>query len=201
MDGKFGKDWKLTASADTREGPLEDLFTNFLDKSPEALFRRMDPDTFYPTYGDDGTVEETAPTLGKFYARLSQNDNHALWGNFNIGYRDNELALVERGLYGGNLHFQTDATTRFGERRLVLDGFAADPGTVPSREEFRGTGGSLYYLRHRDILMGSDRLRIEIRDKDTGFVTGIVTGIVVIVIAMLLEDLWPLWSSSPPTPK
>ena len=34
-----------------------------------------------------------------------------------------------------------------------------------------------------------------------GFVTGIVTGIVLIVIAMLLEDLWPVWSARPPTPK
>ena len=60
--GKFGNDWGVTASADTREGPVEDLFSNFLDKSPEALFRRIDPDDHYPTYGDDGTVEEDAPT-------------------------------------------------------------------------------------------------------------------------------------------
>ena len=36
LNGKFGEDWKLTASADTREGSVEDLFSNFLDKSPEA---------------------------------------------------------------------------------------------------------------------------------------------------------------------
>src|SRR5206468_3014286 len=45
---------------------------------------------------------------------------------------------------------------------------------VPSYEEFRGTGGSLYYLRHQDILTGSERVRIEIRDKDSGIVTGVV---------------------------
>jgi hypothetical protein len=54
----------------------------------------------------------------------------------------------------------------------VLDGFAAEPGTVPSREEFRGTGGSLYYLRRQDLLTGSERVRIEIRDKDSGLVKG-----------------------------
>jgi hypothetical protein len=174
VDGRWGDDWRLVASADTREGPLEDIFTNFLDKSPDALFRRLDTDYFYPTYGDDGTVEQTAPTQGKFYVKLSQDDNHAMWGNFRIGYRDNELALVERGLYGGHVLYETDATTRFGERRVRVDGFAADPGTVPSREEFRGTSGSLYYLKHRDVLMGSDRVRIEIRDKVTGLVSGVV---------------------------
>ena len=50
--------------------PVEDLFSNFLDKSPDALFRRIDPDYHYPTFGDDGTVDETAPTLGKFYVKL-----------------------------------------------------------------------------------------------------------------------------------
>ncbi len=174
VDGKFGNDWKLTASADTGEEPVGDLFSNFLDKSPDALFRRMDQDYFYPTYGDDGTVEETAATMGKFYARVSQSDDYAMWGNFRVGYRENELTLIERGLYGGKLRYQTDATTSFGERRFVVDGFAADPGTVPTRDEFLGTGGSLYYLKHRDLLMGSDRLRIEIRDKQTGLVVGTV---------------------------
>jgi hypothetical protein len=173
VDGRFGDDWRLTASADTREGPIEDIFSNFLDKSPEALFRRIDPDYYVPTFGDDGTVEETAPTSGKFYAKLSQRDNHAMWGNFEVGYRDNELAHVDRALYGGNLHYQTRDTTRFGERRGAIDGFAAEPGTVASREEFRGTGGSLYYLQRQDLLMGSERVRIEVRDKDSGLVRAV----------------------------
>jgi hypothetical protein len=174
VNGKFAEDWKLTASADTREEPLEDLFSNFLDKSPEALLRRIDPDYFYPTFGDDSSVDETAPTLGKFYLKLSKDESHALWGNFKVDYLDNELAQVDRGLYGANLHYQTLGTTRFGEQRLLLDGFAADPGTVPSRDEFRGTGGSLYFLRRQDLLIGSDRVRIEVRDKDSGLVTGVV---------------------------
>jgi flagellar motor protein MotB len=174
VNGKFGEDWGLTASADTREGSLQDLFSNFMDKSPESLFRRMDPDYHYPTFGDDGTVEETAPTLGKFYVKLNKGESHALWGNFRVGYLENELALVERGLYGANLRYQSPSTTSFGERRLVLDGFAADPGTVATREEFRGTGGSLYFLRRQDLLVGSERMRIEVRDKDSGLVSAVM---------------------------
>ncbi len=173
-NGKFGEDWGLRASADTREGPVEELFTNFMDKSPESLFRRIDPDYYYPTFGDDGIVEETAPTLGKFFVKLNKQENHALWGNFRVGYLANELAQVDRGLYGANVHYQSPSTTRFGEQRLVLDGFAAEPGTVPSREEFRATGGSLYFLRQQDLLVGSDRVRIEVRDKDSGLVSSVV---------------------------
>jgi flagellar motor protein MotB len=174
VNGKLREHWRLTASADTREGPVEDLFSNFLDKSPESLFRRIDPDNYYPTFGDDGVVEETAPTLGKFYVKLSQGENYGMWGNFKIGYLGNELAHVDRGLYGANTHYGSEATTSFGERRYAIDGFAAEPGTVPSYEEFRGTGGSLYFLHHQDILAGSERVRIEMRDKDSGIVTGVV---------------------------
>ena len=174
IDGKFSDHWRLTASADTQEGPLEDIFSNFLNKSPDSLFRRIDPDYHYPTFGDDGLAEEMAPTLGKFYVKLSQDENYGVWGNFKIGYMNNELAQVDRGLYGANAHYQSEATTSFGEQRLVVDGFAAEPGTVPGREEFRGTGGSLYFMSHQDLLVGSERVRIEIRDKTSGVVTGVV---------------------------
>lgn len=172
--GKFGEHWRLSASADTREGPVDELFSNFLNKSPDSLFRRIDPDYQYPTFGDDSVVEETAPTLGKLYVKLARDESHAMWGNFKINYADNELAQVDRGLYGGNLHYQSESSTSFGEQRVTIDGFAAEPGTLASREEFRGTGGSLYFLRNQDILVGSERLRIELRDKDSGLVTGVV---------------------------
>jgi flagellar motor protein MotB len=174
VNGKFNEHWRLTASADTRDAPLEDLFSNFLDKSPESLFRRIDPDYHFPTFGDDGTVEEMAPTLGKFYVKVGRDDNYAEWGNFHVGYMNNELAQVDRGLYGANLHYESQRATSFGERRFAIDGFTAEPGTVASREEFRGTGGSLYFLQRQDLLVGSERVRIEYRDRASGLVTGVV---------------------------
>lgn len=173
VDGKFGDEWNLTASADTHEGSLKNIFSNFMDKSPDALFRRIDADYYYPTFGDDATVEEMAPTMGKFYLRLGKDDDYGQWGNFKVAYMNNELAQVDRGLYGGNLHYQSERTTEFGDRRMVVDGFAAEPGTIASREEFRGTGGSLYYLQRQDVLAGSERVRIELRDKASGIVTGV----------------------------
>ena len=174
VNGKFGEHWKLTAGADTNEGPVDSLFSNFMEKSPTALFRRIDPDYYYPTFGDDSTVEEMAPSMGKFYVRLANGDDFGQWGNFKVGYMNNELAHVDRGLYGANFHFETDSATGFGEKKFVADVFAAEPGTVGTREEFRGTGGSLYFLQRQDILTGSERVRIEIRDKASGIVTGVV---------------------------
>ncbi len=171
---KFSNDWKVTASADTREEPVKDLFSNFLNKAPDSLFRRIDPDYYYPTYGDDGTVQELAPTLGKFYVKVERRDDYGLWGNFRINYFDNELTQVDRGLYGANLHWLSENTTSFGAKRITLDGFAAQPGTIAGRDEFQGTGGSLYFLHEQDILTGSEQVRIELRDKDSGLVMGTV---------------------------
>jgi hypothetical protein len=44
---------------------------------------------------------------------------------------------------------------------------------VAQYDEFLGTDGSLYYLRVQDILQGSERLRIEVRDKDSGTVLAV----------------------------
>nr|WP_277610907.1 OmpA family protein [Microbulbifer celer] len=171
--GSFGDGWRLSASADTEEGPVEDLFTNFMEKNPDALFRRLDSDLYYPTFGDDSTVVEDAPTSGKFYIKLENYDDYGLWGNFNASYTDNELAHIDRALYGANFHFETDDVTDFGDKRFQIDAFSAEPGTIAGRDEFRGTGGSLYYMRHQDILTGSERLRIEVRDKNSGLVLGV----------------------------
>jgi flagellar motor protein MotB len=174
INGKVRGRWKLTTSADTREGPVKSLFSNFLDKSPDSLFRRINPEYYYPAFGDDSVVTEMAPTLGKFYLKASHGENYGMWGNFNTGYMGNELAHVDRGLYGGNLHYGVDSTTSFGERRFTVDAFGAQPGTLSSYEQYRGTGGSLYFLRHQDILTGSERVRVEIRDKDSQIVVGVV---------------------------
>ncbi|MCG6939588.1 MAG: OmpA family protein [Gammaproteobacteria bacterium] len=173
VEGAFGDDWQLTSSADTQEGPVDELFSNFLEKNPRALLRRLDPDLYYPTFADDSTLEERAPTSGKLYLRLQKDNSYGILGNFTTSYLDNTLSQVDRGLYGVTGHYEPDRYTSFGEQKLLLDGFAAEPGTIAGRDEFLGTGGSLYFLRRQDVLIGSDRLRVEVRDKDSGVVLGV----------------------------
>lgn len=168
--GKFDNGYKLTASADTREQPLSDLFSNFASKDPRYLLRRIDPDQYYPVYGDDSTAIDDAPTQGKFFVKLQKNDNELMWGNFLTAWTGSELVQYSRGLYGANLLLKSQDSTSYGERRSSLNAFAADPGTVASREEFRGTGGSLYYLHQQDVTVGSERVWVEVRDRDSGLV-------------------------------
>ncbi|WP_162250815.1 OmpA family protein [Pelomonas sp. Root1217] len=169
--GLLDERWTLTGSLDTEERPLKELFRNLDRKDPTSLFRRIDPVDSWGTFGDDSTSIEDAPTQGRFYLRVDDGRSHALWGNFklNLG-SDNSLAQVNRGLYGLQGRFVGAESTSFGDARVRAEVYAAEPGTLAAREEFRGTGGSLYYLRHQDISRGAEKVWLEIRDRDSGLV-------------------------------
>ena len=168
--GKFGDGWKLTASLDTGETLFKDIFSNLDRKDPRQLLRRLNSNEYYTTYGDDSTLVEDAPTQGQFYLKLQKADSSLMVGNYIVNINQAELAPLDRGLFGVALDHKSVATTSFGERRTQLTLFASDPGTVPAREEFRGTGGSLYFLQRQDLTVGSERVRVEVRDRDTGVV-------------------------------
>ena len=168
--GLLGRDWRLVASADTQEGRLEDLFTNFTKKDTRSLLRRIDPETSWPVFGDDSTLEDDAPTSGKFYVRVENGDSRVMWGDFQTSLTGTDLANYSRSLYGAQLQYRTQEHTSFGDPVVRIDAFGADPGTAPARDEFRGTGGSVYFLRRQDVTQGSERVFIEVRDRDSGLV-------------------------------
>lgn len=168
--GKVGDGYLVTASADTQEQPLKDLFSNFSSKDPYYLLRNINPDQYYPVYGDDSTIVDGAPTQGKFFVKVEKDNSYAMWGNFQTSWTGTELTQYSRGLYGANLVWQSEGATSFGEKNTTVNLFAAEPGTLQSREQFRGTGGSQYYLHRQDLTQGSEQLWIEIRDPDSGLV-------------------------------
>lgn len=170
LKGKVKGRYLITAAMDTREEDLDQLFSNMDKKDPRHLLRRLDPDDYYPVYGDDSILKEDAPTSGKFYIRVDRGKSHVMWGNFKTRIDGVELARYERGLYGAKANLETEATTHFGEPLARVQGFAAQPGTLPQRDEFLGSGGSVYFLQRRDINQGSEQVTIEVRDDTTGLV-------------------------------
>jgi hypothetical protein len=168
--GQFAHQWHVTAAADTGEHPFNDLFSDFLKKDSRAFLRRLDPELHYPTYGDDSSLVQDAPTYGRFYLRAEDKNTEAMWGNFHTDLTGTELIRYSRALYGAGAKWHGDATNGNGERKTEVSGFAADPGTIDSREEFASTGGSVYYLRNQDIAQGSERVFMEVRDRDSGIV-------------------------------
>lgn len=170
LKSQISRRWRFTAAADTGEHPFEDLFDTFLKKDSRAFLRRLDPDQHYPVYGDDSTLVQDAPTYGRFYVRAESDNAEAMWGNFQTQLTGTDLIRYSRSLYGAGVKLRSAGSTEAGERRTEVNGFVADPGTIDSREEFVSTGGSVYYLRNQDLAQGSERLFMEVRDRDSGLV-------------------------------
>lgn len=166
--GKFGGKYLITAQADTREREIGELFDNFWDARPVDIFRRLDPDQYYPVFGDDSTTSRDVDTMGPLYLRVDWDKSQALWGNYNTGITGTEYGQYSRSLYGAALDWRSRASNAWGEAGSALKLFASKAQTAPGHSEFIGTGGSLYYLRHNDILPGSERAVIELRDTTTG---------------------------------
>lgn len=168
VKGKIKGEYLLTAAADTDEDELSELFGNIGKRNARDLLRGLDPNDYYPVYGDDSTMVEDAPTSGKFYVRLERGDSHVMWGNYNTSITGTEFLRSERSLYGANGVYRSQEVTVFGERRTEVTAYAALPDTLPQREEFLATGGSAYFMRRQDITVGSETLTVEIRDAITG---------------------------------
>lgn len=168
LKGKIKGKYLVTAQADTREREVEDLFKGFWKADPQDIFRRLDPDQYYPVYGDDSNTYRDVDTMGRLYVRVDWDKSQALWGNFNTGITGTEYGQYSRSLYGGALSWRSRASTAQGDARSELKLFGSEAQTAPGHSEFLGTGGSLYYLKHTDVLPGSERVVLEVRDPTTG---------------------------------
>ena len=168
VKGKIKGKYLLTAAGDTGEDEIDHLFRGLDDKDPRQLLRRIDPDDYYPVYGDDSTAYEDAPTNGKFYVRLDRGDSHVMWGNYKAVIKGTEFMRSERALYGASAVYNSENSTSFGERQTEVNLYAAQPDTLPQRDEFLGTGGSAYFLKQQDITIGSETVTVEYRDQVTG---------------------------------
>lgn len=168
LKGKVKGKYLLTAAADTTQEDLKNIFKNIDKKDARQLLRRLDPNDYYPIYGDDSTFTEDAPTKGRFYVRLERGDSHILWGTSNTRITGTELLRSEREIYGANALYRSQNTTSFGERKTEATAYGSQPEALSERQVFLATGGSAYFMRRQDIVRGSETVSVETRDEVTG---------------------------------
>lgn len=168
--GKVRGDILITAMADSGEGDVEQLLNDIDKRDARSLINRLDPDRYYNVYGDGSEINEDAPTSGKFYVRVEKDKSYGLWGNYETGFNESEYGRLNRSLYGGKAVYRSNGVTSYGESHTEFHAFVADPGTLAAQDKFRGTGGSVYFLRRKDVTIGSEKLRIEILDKTTSLI-------------------------------
>lgn len=173
--GKFSDKLRVTAHMDTRENKLKDMFRDMHKSDTNSIFERVeDDDRYYPTYGDESYIKREVNTQGKLYLNIDYDKSSYLWGNYNTGLTATEFSQYNRSLYGAKADYRTRKTTSYGEDRLNLVGFTAEPKALSSHDEFLGTGGSLYFLKHGDVVEGSDKVAVKLVNKTTNLTEDII---------------------------
>lgn len=149
------------------------LIASSLDTTREQkeLSKVIDPNKYYPIYGDASQADYSAQdTQGPFYALVEWDRSSVKWGNYDTDFKDTTLATYKRTLYGGRVALESLSTTQFGDPDTKIAAFWANAKQMGAHNEFAGTGGSLYYLKHKYVLDGSEKVEIQVRDKINGLV-------------------------------
>jgi len=158
LQGKIKGKYLITAWLDTEEQEIDELFNNLEERKLSTPFDKLDAEKYYPVYGDSSKVESKVNTAGKLYLALSSEEFKAVWGNYKINYTENQLVDLRRSLYGFNLDYDS---------RFSFDSYLYQPFSIHAQDELEATGGILYYLSRDDLILGSENLRVELRDADT----------------------------------
>ncbi|MBI2944564.1 MAG: DUF11 domain-containing protein [Candidatus Wallbacteria bacterium] len=126
--------------------------------SRQRIFRDIDVDRFYPMYGDSSRIDRDAQSASKLYLKLERGEDYLLWGDYHTAFQDNELAAYNRRFTG----FKAEKHDEDFDLTLIAN--ESDQRQV--RDLIRGGGNSgPYFLSATSLLIGSEQLRIEVRDR------------------------------------
>jgi len=124
----------------------------------DSLRGVIEPDRYYLLYGDGTSQRYEAATQSKLYLKIERQQFIALFGDFDTGFTVTELTRYNRSLSGVRTDYAGD--------RVQVSGFAAKTDTGLVQDELRGDGtAGLYHLTRAPIVIGSDKLHIEVRDR------------------------------------
>ena len=104
----------------------------------DRLFRDIQPDEFYPIYGDSSVRGFDAQSTGRFYVRIDKKKSYLLYGDFNTSQfsEARKLSNYSRSLTGAKQHFETGQINAnvFASRdstRQIIDELAANGTSGP----------------------------------------------------------------------
>ncbi len=155
--GRIKGSWLLTAAYDSQRESRES--SSDLDRA--ALEGGLDPNRYYTLYGDATTQGYEAPSQRKLYLKLERKQFYALFGDFQTGLTVTELSRYSRALNGFHTEYDGD--------HVSVNAFGTDTSQAFVRDQIRGDGTSgLYRLSRSGIVLNSERVTIEIRDRFHG---------------------------------
>jgi hypothetical protein len=149
LKGVIKGDYLLTMSYDS-------------DKAGQSpLFRDIQPEEYYPVYGDASIKGFDAQTTQKLYVRIDKDHSFVMFGDFNTGTSTHDPAALgnySRSLTGLDGHYETQT--------VIADAYASRTTSqqVVEEQPARGTSGP-YYVTNLNGIRNSEKVEILTRDR------------------------------------
>jgi hypothetical protein len=149
LKGKVKGDYLLTMALDT-DKPVRD-----------KIFRDIDPNAFYPVYGDASERGFDARSSTRLYVRIDRERSYLLYGDHNTGsiVSARKLGQYSRTVNGIRYHHETP--------KLLANAFISSDSSKQVIDEFpsRGISGP-YGLSNGNTIGFSERVELIVRDRN-----------------------------------
>ncbi len=136
------------------------------------LLRDIQPEEFYPVYGDSSLRGFDARSAERLYVRVDNKRSYLLYGDFQTG----DTLATSSGVGGSGPIPQRSLSTynrtatglgwHFESERVRSNVFAIEDSLRQVIEEFRSQGSGPYALRNNAVLEGSERVEMIVRDRN-----------------------------------
>ena len=149
LKGKIKGEYLLTAGYDSDKD------------TKERLFRDIQPDEFYPVYGDSSVKGFDAQSTGRLYVRIDRRKSYLLFGDLVTqgAGEARSLGNYSRSLTGVREHYE--------KKNVSANLWASQDSTRQVIEEMPGNGTSgPYFFRNGDGLVNSEKVEMLTRDRN-----------------------------------
>lgn len=153
----------------------EYLLTAAYDSDKEVrgrLLRDIQPEEFYPVYGDASLRGFDARSAERLYVRVDNQRSYLLYGDFQTGDTlatatgiGSRGSVPQRSL-GTYNRTATGLGWHYENARLRSNVFAIQDSLRQVIEEFASQGSGPYALRNSAVLEGSERVEVVVRDRN-----------------------------------
>lgn len=160
VKGRIKGEYLLTAAYDS-------------DKEVRArLLRDIQPEEFYPVYGDASLRGFDARSAERLYVRVDKDRSYLLYGDFQTGDSISTQTGVDFGerasqrVLGTYNRTATGLGWHFENARVRGNVFAIEDSLRQVIEELPASGSGPYGLRNNAVLEGSERVEVVVRDRN-----------------------------------
>ncbi len=160
VKGRIKGEYLLTAAYDS-------------DKEVRArLLRDIQPEEFYPVYGDASLRGFDARSAERLYVRVDKERSYLLYGDFQTGDSIATQTGVDSGarapqrVLGTYNRTATGLGWHFENERVRGNVFAIEDSLRQIIEELPSQGSGPYGLRNNAVLEGSERVEVVVRDRN-----------------------------------